>query len=422
MKIDDMTLVSIDDHVIEPPDLFQRHMPARFLDDAPRVVHLPDGTDRWIYQGKEVGTAGLQAIATWPRDEWTEDPVGFADMRPACYDIHDRIRDMDANGVLSSMCFPTFPGFDGKHLVAAPDKAMSERVVQAYNDWHCDEWAGTHPGRIMPLGILPLWDVEAAAREVHRLAAKGVTAVTFPDAPYASGLPSCYQGYWDPVFRALSEEDVAMCLHIGGAFKLMKRPEGAALDQLVTLTAQFSSVAMVDLIVSGTFRRFPDLKVAMSEGGIGWIPLLLDRLDFNLKNQQWSDFGLDGMTGTEVFRKNFLGCFIRDPSALRLWDRIGIDNIAWECDYPHSDSSWPNSPEELHAESVGAGLSDAQIERITWENACRFFRFDPHAKSGLSKAEATVGALRACAGDVDLTTTSRTEYRRRFEEKNRIPV
>jgi predicted TIM-barrel fold metal-dependent hydrolase len=410
-----MTLVSIDDHVIEPTDLFVRHLPTKDLDAAPKVVRWPDGTDRWIYQGKEVGTAGLQAVASWPREEWTEEPVGFADMRPGCYDIHDRVRDMDANGVLASMCFPTFPGFDGKHLVAAPDKDMSLRVVQAYNDWHVEEWAAAYPGRIIPLGILPLWDVHACADEVHRLSRKGFTAVTFPDAPYASGLPSCYQGYWDPLFAALSEEDMAMCLHIGGAFRLMKRPDGAALDQLVTLTAQFSAVATVDLIVSGTFRRFPDLKVAMSEGGIGWIPLLLDRIDFNIRNQLWSDFGLAGKTGTEVFRRNFLGCFIREPTVLRLWDRIGIDNIAWECDYPHSDSSWPSSPEELLAECTAADLTDPQIEQISWKNACRFFRYDVHAATGLSRDAGTVGALRACAADVDLSTTSRTEYRRRYE-------
>jgi predicted TIM-barrel fold metal-dependent hydrolase len=417
VRVEDMTLVSIDDHVVEPADLFVRHLPEKYLADAPKVVHQADGTDRWIFQGKEIGTPGLQAIVTWPPEQWTEDPVGFSDMRPGCYDVHDRIRDMDVNGVLSSMCFPTFPGFDGKHLLVAPDRTLTERVVSAYNDWHLYEWAGASPGRMIPLGILPLWDVDLAVKEIKRLAANGFTAVTFPDAPYASGLPSCYQGYWDPVFKALSDHDVAMCLHIGGAFKLLKRPEGAALDQLVTLTAQFSAVAMVDLIVSGTFQRFPNLKVAMSEGGIGWIPLLLDRIDFNIQNQLWSEFGLKGTTGTEVFRKNFLGCFIRDPSALRLWDRIGIDNIAWECDYPHSDSSWPQSPEQLVKECEGAGLTDAQIDQISWENACRFFRFDAHAATGLSREAATVGALRDRARDVDISTTTREEYRRRYNDR-----
>jgi hypothetical protein len=168
-------------------------------------------------------------------------------------------------------------------------------------------------------------------------------------------------------------------------------------------------------MVSGTFNRFPNLKVAMSEGGIGWIPFLLDRIDRHISNHSWTGLDLGGGNGSDLFRKNFLGCFITDPSALRLRDRIGIEAIAWECDFPHSDSTWPHSPEELMGECIGAGLSDREIEQISWENACRFFRFDPFA--GISRRDATVGALRAMAGDVDTTTTSRVDYRRRYLER-----
>jgi predicted TIM-barrel fold metal-dependent hydrolase len=420
MQMGDMTLVSIDDHVVEPPDLFARHMPTKYSDKAPRVERVSDGTDRWMFQGMELGISGMLAVITWPYDDWTSDPVMYTDMRPGCYRIEDRICDMNVNGVLTSMAFPTFPGFAGTLLAEAPDRTLSNMVVSAYNDWHLAEWAGSYPGRFIPLGILPIWDVDASVDEIRRLGRLGFTAVTFPDTPYASGLPSCYTDHWDPIFKELCDQDIAMCLHIGGAFNLLERPMEAPIDQRIILSAQFSAVAVVDLMVSGTFERFPTLKVATSEGGIGWIPLLLDRIDFNLSHQMWSDFDLGGKTGTEVFRQNFLGCFIRDPSALRLWDRIGIENIAWECDYPHSDSSWPLSPESLFAESNAAELTDAQIEQITWRNACRFFRYDPHAKSGFTHDQGTVDALRALAGDVDTTTTSRSEYRQRSVAGNRL--
>jgi predicted TIM-barrel fold metal-dependent hydrolase len=393
-------------------------MPARYADAAPKAVTFPDGSSRWIFQDYEVGTSGLQAVATWPHEEWSNDPVGFGDMRPGCYSVDKRVDDMNANGVLASMCFPTFVGFGGSHLSKAPDLDLATIVVSAYNDWHLDGWAARHPGRFIPLGILPLWDTDAAVREVHRLASRGFTAVTLPDTPYAeshNNLPSYYSEYWDPVFAALCDEDMAVCLHIGGSFNLLKRPSEAPLDQRIILAAQFSAVSTVDLIVGGALRKFPGLKIAMSEGGIGWIPLLLDRIDFYLKNQTWSDWDLGGLTGTDIWRRNFLGCFIREPTGLKQWERIGIDTLAWECDYPHSDSSWPQSPELLHGEVEGAGLTDEQIEKIAWQNSCRFFRFDPHGLSGLTPSQATVGGLRQQASHVDVRTTSRYEYRRRYE-------
>jgi len=123
MRTDEMILVSIDDHVIEPPDLFDRHMPERLRDVAPHVAHGEYGVDSWIVQG-------MQA-------------VGFAEMRPGCYDIHGRVRDMNVNGVLASMCFPTFAGFAGTWLAQARDKELTAIAIAAYNDWHIDEWLAT---------------------------------------------------------------------------------------------------------------------------------------------------------------------------------------------------------------------------------------------------------------------------------------
>jgi predicted TIM-barrel fold metal-dependent hydrolase len=417
MRLEDMTLVSIDDHTIEPPTLFDGRMPARYAGDAPKVVTFDDGTDGWIFQGERIGTNGLQAVASWPHEEWDNEATPYSDMRPGCYSVDQRVRDMDANGLFSSMCFPTFVGFGGSHLGKVPDLELANAAVTAYNDWHLEDWCGRHPGRFIPLAILPVWDPEAAAREVHRLGKLGFTAVTLPDAPYSSShgnLPSYYSDYWNPIFQAMVEEDIAACLHIGGSFNLIKRPGEAPLDQRIILSAQFSAVAAVDLIVGGAFQRFPTLRFAMSEGGIGWVPLLLDRIDFHLRNQTWSGWNLQGKTGTDIWREHFLGCFIREPTGLRLWERMGIDTIAWECDYPHSDTTWPESPERLHVEVTDAGLTDEQINLISWQNACRFFRFDPHAISGMSPADTTVGALRARATDVDVSITTRAEYRRRY--------
>lgn len=315
------------------------------------------------------------------------------------------------------MCFPTFAGFNGMSLARSTvDEDLTKIVVSAYNDWHIDELAGEHPGRFIPLAILPVFDSAGMVAEIERVAAKGCHAITLPETPYGVGLPAYdVTEYWDPVFQACCDNDVVICLHIGGSFGLLQRPPGAIVDHLIILAPQLSAVTATDLLIAGTFKRFPDLRVALSEGGIGWISFFLDRMDRHVWNHAWTglEIGPSGMTPTEVFQNNFLGCFITDPAALHVRDRIGIDTIAWECDYPHSDSTWPRSPELLWGELTAAGCTDEEIDKITWENASRFFHFDPFA--AVPKEQATVAALRARAADVDVAETSRAEYRRRYQ-------
>lgn len=419
MQMDDMVLVSIDDHMVEPPDLFEKHLPAKYRDQGPKYVRGGGaaGTGAWMFQGLETGYVALGSVAGWPSDEWGMDAVGYEEMRPAVYDVAQRVRDMDANGQQTAMCFATFAGFNGMSIAGSTiDRDLSIAVISAYNDWHVDEVAGEHPGRFLPLGIVPTFDPAAMVAEIDRLAAKGVTAISLPETPYGVGLPAFGEGdYWDPVFRALCDNDMRLCLHIGGAFNLLKRPPTAGVDDLVLLVSQLSAVATTDLMLSGTFKRFPELKVALSEGGIGWVGFFLDRMDRYQANQTWAklEVGRNGMTPTDVWRENFLACFITDPTALLTRERIGIENIAWECDYPHSDSSWPRSPEMLWKELTDAGCSDAEIDAISFENAARFFRFDPF--QGGRREDVTVGALRARAADVDVRPVSKAEYRRRYE-------
>lgn len=417
MNTEDMILVSIDDHIIEPADMFERHMPAHLKDKAPQFRHGgPDGTDVWVYQDQETGSLGLNAVASWPHEEWGMDPVGHPEMRPGCYDLEMRVKDMDANGVLSSMCFPTMAGFNGMSLARSTyDRELTNIVVSAYNDWHIDELAGEHPGRFIPLAILPVYDTQAMVTEIKRIAAKGCKAISLPEAPYGVGLPSFGdRDYWDPVFEACVENEVRICLHIGGSFGLIQRPADAFIDGLIILAPQLSAIVATDLILGGVFVRFPTLKIAMSEGGIGWIGFYLDRLDRHVWNHRWTGLKIsaDDLTPTELWQRNFLGCFITDQSGLHVRDRIGVDTIAWECDYPHSDSTWPRSPELVHNELTIAGATDAEINKITFENACRFFDFDPFTY--FDRPAATVGALRNRALDVDVSETSRAVYRERY--------
>src|SRR5262249_33133752 len=169
MKTDDMILVSIDDHVIEPPDMFDKHVPKRYADQAPRVVRTEDDLDEWVFQGVRTSTPlGMCAVVGRPRSEWGFSPGTYAEMRPGCYDINERVRDMDVNGVFGSMCFPTMAGWNARTFVEAADKELSLIMLQAYNDWHIDEWCGSYPGRFIPLAIIPMWDVDLVVDEIRR--------------------------------------------------------------------------------------------------------------------------------------------------------------------------------------------------------------------------------------------------------------
>ena len=204
-----------------------------------------------------------------------------------------------------------------------------------------------------------------------------------------------------------------MCLHIGQGFSAISSAPDAPIDNMIILATQVSALAAQDLLWGGAFRRWEQLKVAWSEGGVGWIPFYLNRCDRHYLNQRWLGHDFGGQLPSEIFREHSLACYISDPASLKVRDDVGIDIIGWECDYPHSDSVWPGAPEFLLGELDDAGCSDEEIDKITWQNAARFFDYDPFTH--IARDEATVGALRAQSPDVDETIRSRAEWRSRYE-------
>ena len=143
MQVEDMIFISVDDHLVEPPHMFEGRLPAQLADRAPRVEHTDAGDDVWIFDHQTIPNIGLNAVAGRPKEEYGVNPTAFDEMRAGCYDVHERVKDMSAGGVLACMCFPSFPSFSGRLFLACPDKQLALAVVQAYNDWHIDEWCGT---------------------------------------------------------------------------------------------------------------------------------------------------------------------------------------------------------------------------------------------------------------------------------------
>jgi predicted TIM-barrel fold metal-dependent hydrolase len=404
MNIEDMIMVSVDDHVVEPPNLFDGRLPKKYQDLAPRLIHRADGTDAWSYEGAEIPNIGLNAVAGRPPEEYGMEPTSFEEIRRGCYDIDARVKDMDANGVLGSLCFPSFPQFCGQLFARTADKDVAQAMVEAYNDWHIDEWCGTHPGRFIPCALPVIWDPQKMAAEVRRVAKKGCHAVTFSENPSKLGWPSFHSDHWDPFWQACSDEGTVVCLHIGSSSELVITAADAPIDVLITLTPVNIVQAAADLLWSPVLRKFPHLVVALSEGGIGWIPYFLERVDYVYHHHKaWTGQDFGDKLPSQVFKERIVTCFIDDAFGVENRHHLNMDNVTWECDYPHSDSTWPHAPEL--AMKYLDGVPDDEINRITHRNAMRIFRYDPFAH--IPREKCTVGALRASAAGHDVTIRGR---------------
>jgi predicted TIM-barrel fold metal-dependent hydrolase len=369
------TVISVDDHIVEPPHTFEGRVPARLADRAPHVIETADGQQAWVYDGKEFPNVGFNAVVGRPVKEYSFEPARFDEMRRGAWDISARIGDMDVNGVYASLCFPSFlPGFCGHRLqLTTDDRDLALATVRAWNDWHVEEWAGTHPDRIIPCQLPWLLDPVLAGDEVRRNAGRGFKAVTFSEAPHLLGLPSLHTGYWDPLMAACEETGTVVNLHVGSSSSSPSTSDDAPPDVVGVLFFGYAMFAAVDWLFSRVAVRFPGLRICLSEGGIGWVPALVDRLEHM---KRYSDMygtweGIE-LTPAEVLRRNFWFCAIEDPSAFAARDRIGVDRILLESDYPHCDSTWPDTQAVIERE-IGH-LPTEDVRRVTWANASALYR------------------------------------------------
>jgi predicted TIM-barrel fold metal-dependent hydrolase len=403
VAVDIPLLISVDDHVLEPPDLWRRWLPARFKEVGPKIVNASyevvtrlggreslrqdpkvarqgryriasDGpkTDFWMYEDMAVATTRIMAVAGLSDDEVSHEPISFQEMRPAVYKVKERLADMDLNHTERSLCFPTFPRFCGQIFLEAADKDLALACVQAYNDWMVEEWAGESGGRLIPLCLIPLWDAGLAAVEIRRNAVRGVRAVAFSEGPDMLGLPSIYElDYWQPFLVACEETGTTICMHIGSSSSPILRPNLMAAYALSHITAE---VAAVDWCFGGALAQYPKLKIAFSESQVGWMDFLFRRLDSTWHKQKdraisselaWMTEPPSSYLGNRVF-----GCAFEDDLGIaNRGTPLGIDCLTFETDYPHTDSTWPNTKE--YAEKVFVDYTQEEVDKVFRKNAIR---------------------------------------------------
>jgi predicted TIM-barrel fold metal-dependent hydrolase len=367
------TLFSTDDHLVEPPDMFEGRLPAKLRDDAPRVVETEEGHEVWHFDGQVFFQVGLNAVVGRKREDWKVEPTRFNEMRAGCYDIDARIRDMDINGVWASVNFPSqITGFCGSVFSRCRDTELGLAVTRAWNDWFYDVWYSAYPDRIVPMGITYLADAEKAAEEIRRNAARGFTAVTLPEMPHRIGMEPIFSSWWDPIIAACADTDTVIALHVGST-GVADMPKGAPMVPLgATLFGQLSLSACAEWLWSAYAVKHPDLKIIMSEGGIGWVAMLIDRLENIVDRSGYGGYFPGKLRPAEVLRRNFWFSTIDDPSTLSTRDVIGVDHITFESDYPHGDGTWPDTQKVF--EEVFGSLNPDEIAKISHENAAQVFR------------------------------------------------
>lgn len=380
-----MKLISVDDHLIEHPRVWQDRLPAKYRDVGPKIVEQPLGEGKpaaqvWKYEDRIYPYIGLNAVAGKKPEEYGLEPVRYSDMIPGCYDPKARLADMDIDGVEAMMCFPSFPRFCGTVFLEAEDKALALECVKAYNDFVLDEWSAAALDRLVPVIMLPLWDPAASVNEIHRTAAKGAKAITFPDLPHALGLPSVHTEYWDPVLSAAEETGMPLCQHFGsgGLTSIPQLAPDAPFAVLINLMGTNSMHATADWVFSPALHKHPKLKIGLSEGGVGWIPYIIERADYVWRKHQFYQNINRDVRPSELFAKHFHGCFIEDDFGVANRHIIGVERITWECDYPHSDSFWPAS--RKRAAEAFENVPDDEVHQIVELNARRFYNLPDPAK------------------------------------------
>jgi len=395
--IDIPRMISVDDHVVEPPDLWTLRLPAKYRESGPRVRRVrgrlgggakggflrvqetPDDpnapwVDLWEYEDLRAAIpSGMMQVHNL-RDINHLSLTTYDDVPAGVWQQRARLEDMDHNHCEASIVFPTVPRFCGQTFLEANDKDLALASVHVYNDWMIDEWCGgAGRGRLIPLTIIPMWDPELAAQEVRRCADKGSHAIAFSECPPWLGLPSIFSGYWDPLWVACEDTESVVNMHIGSSSKFGE-PRGTDVPPFVGKSMSFQNALLClgDWLASGLLERFKTLKIVLSEGQVGWIPFVAGRFDneWELKDLWERDLHERvPQRPSSYIAGRVYGCIFDDLIGLKLRDEIGMSQIMWENDYPHGDTSFPYSRQMAEKLISGAGLSDHETWQLLRGNA-----------------------------------------------------
>jgi len=394
------TIIDADTHVTETPDLWTSRAPASMRDRVPRVVTSSRGSQRWVLGGSQGMLASPGMTATAGVCSFKNPPKTYEEMHPGAYDAKARLKYMDQMGIWAMVMYPNVGGFGAQQFLKLNDPELMLTCVQIYNDWHT-EWASADSRRLLPVTSIPFWDVAAAAKEVRRCAAMGHKGILFTGEPQYFGQPLLGDRHWDPLWEAAVELDLPISFHVGSGDMTegLLKNRVAAYGQAAAFTALAvnilfqNGVQVSDLIMSGVLARYPQIKFVSVESGIGWIPFMLETMDYQFQGNSVAEEHPEfDRLPSEYFARNVFACYwFEQVAPRRLLDKIGVDRILFETDFPHPTSLYGD---EVHARIRG-GLSDCEESarrKILWGNAQKLYKVADPSAADEAKRSAVMGA------------------------------
>lgn len=336
-------IIDADSHVNEPAETWQDRVPSKLKDRAPKMVEQDGGWLAWSFDnGKRVMPIGT-ACAGVSELEYDIRGTTFERMRPASYDPHARLEEMEADMVQAQVLYPSVALTGANNYTEDPELQLA--CVQAYNDWLHD-FCQVNPDRLLGLALGPMTGIDDLLGEWHRVASRGARGIIIGTYPNGSTEPSPED---DRFWSELQEWEFPVHIHFGfssgGAFRGSKAPTGLNFATGAFLSRLGMNIfkPMADLVYSGLFEQFPKLKIVAVETGIGWIPYYLECLDESFLRQRFrTGMHLKRMP-SDYFKEHIWATFVTDPHGLESRHAFGVDHIMWSTDYPHSQSDWPYS-------------------------------------------------------------------------------
>ena len=376
------TIIDVDTHVTEAADLWTSRVPAHMRDAVPRVGLDRRGRHMWFIGSEAIAKLGLSATAGV--GDMKEPPDHYKDMHPGAYDASARLAYMDEMGIWAMVMYPNVGGFGSQAFLKLGDPALMLTCVQVYNDWQT-EWASADARRLLPIVSTPFWDIAAAVTEIRRCAAMGHKGILFTGEPQAFGQPLLGDRHWDPLWETAVEHDLPISFHIGSGNmesglnhrKMEMYGRMAAFTEVSVAYFMRNGMQLSDLLLSGVLARFPTIKFVSVESGIGWIPFLLESLDYQFIGNRVAEERPDlDRLPSEYFARNVYGCYwFEQVAPRRLIDKVGVDNILFETDFPHPTSLYGD---EVHA-CIRNGLAECSEEvrrKILWGNAQKLYKVE----------------------------------------------
>jgi predicted TIM-barrel fold metal-dependent hydrolase len=384
-------LIDTDTHVQEPPDLWTSRVPAEYVDRVPTMRFDEElGCDMWYLRDVRLLAPGSTAFAG--HDEYPPfGPKRFTDIPAELWDPKSRLATMDEFGIHAQVLYPNIATFASRNFVFGDDAEIHDLCIEVYNDF-LTEFSSIAPDRFLPMAAVPFWDIDKSVAELERCRAAGHRGFLFTQDPSAFGLPGLFSQHWDPIWSAAQEMGMAVNFHIGTAIGPEKEAIGVKKEHVGTeelgihaayamatvpvVLANANTLSM--LTAGGVCHRFPRLNFVLVESGVGWLPYVLDLLDW-----QWKGAGAfkehpERMLPSEYFQRQIYGSFwFEDRTAIFAIEQFA-DNVLFETDFPHPINLWPGPASPAphprdHLALVFAGFDDKTVRKVLHDNAARVY-------------------------------------------------